>query len=111
MLRSPACQKRRQRPRLAATQLHQDVLREAVSDLAMARDGLVNTRLGIAVPVMIGSGPGPLCRNGLPSSNPGVLGVQSLSENASCGLLAQLFSPLPVEERRVAGNTTSELPT
>ncbi len=37
---------------LAATQLRQDVLREAFPDLAMARDRLVNTRLGIAVPVM-----------------------------------------------------------
>ena len=30
----------------------QDVLREAVDDLAMARDGLVNPRLGMSVPVM-----------------------------------------------------------
>ncbi len=39
-------------PPQAATQLRQDVLREALPDLAMARDGLVNSRLGIAVPVM-----------------------------------------------------------
>ena len=45
------------RPLLAATQLCQDVLREAVADLAMAQDGLGNPRLGMAVPVMPGSGP------------------------------------------------------
>ena len=43
------------------------------------------------------------------ASNPGVWGVRPRSENVSCGLLARLFSPLPVEERRGAGNTTSEL--
>ena len=45
------------RQELAATQLRKDVLSEVIADLAMARNGLVNTGLGIAVPVMPSSVP------------------------------------------------------
>ena len=50
-----SCGRSPKRPRLAVTQLRQDVPREAVADLAMARHGLENPRLEVAVPVMLGS--------------------------------------------------------